>query len=294
MATVLVTALPYGVAPVGLGTPALARAHTGTVSVGPAGDGDVDEDAQRTLEEVKGLYDEGKARYETLDYEGAIDLWTRAYAKVPPSEANAAIRNNLVYNIATAQEKAFELDGDVTHLRQARGLLERYLEDHKALYGDSKEAKSETDKVETRIASLDRKIAAKQSQDSAAKPGPAASAPVRPPSRKQAIADEIRSDPVLYKRYKSGKGMIVGGSVSLGVGLVSAAIAGAAAVDARVGAAAGVGAFALAAVVTGLVLIPIGAKRYKGAKREAEKRVPVTVVPLWGPQLTGVALGTRF
>ncbi|MCA9707381.1 MAG: hypothetical protein KDK70_16120, partial [Myxococcales bacterium] len=109
------------------------------------------------VDEARKLYDEGKARFDTFDYEGAVQLWTQAYAKLP--EDAAGIRNSMVYNIATAQEKAFELDSDVQHLRQAQMLLESYIDNFKALYPRNPETKAEVDKAEDRIASLKERIA---------------------------------------------------------------------------------------------------------------------------------------
>lgn len=106
--------------------------------------------------ESRALYDEGKARFDTFDYEGAVELWTKAYAKLP--EESAGVRNAMVYNIATAQEKAYDLDKDVQHLRQAVLLLEQYVKNYKAIYKKTPETKAEVDKAEARIAVLKERI----------------------------------------------------------------------------------------------------------------------------------------
>jgi hypothetical protein len=109
------------------------------------------------LAEARALYDEGKARFDTFDYEGAADLWTKAYAKLP--EDSSGVRNAMVYNIATAQEKSYELDKDVQHLRQAVLLLEQYVKNYKVLFAKTPETKAEVDKAEARIAALKERIA---------------------------------------------------------------------------------------------------------------------------------------
>jgi two-component sensor histidine kinase len=121
------------------------------------------------LAESRALYEEGKAKFDTFDFEGAVDLWTKAYAKLPESEAS--VRNAMVYNIATAQEKAYEVDKDVQHLRQAVLLLEQYVKTYKAMYKKTPETKAEVDKAEGRIATLKERIArAERGEDVTAPP----------------------------------------------------------------------------------------------------------------------------
>ena len=79
------------------------------------------------MDEVKRVYGEGKAKYATKDYDGAIADWTRALGMLPETDENLEVRNDLVYNVATAQEKAYEIDKDVTRLRKAKALLEDFL-----------------------------------------------------------------------------------------------------------------------------------------------------------------------
>lgn len=275
-------------------------ASTGAPATAWAGPAPAAAPSQAQMDEVKQLYQEGKARYETLDYEGAIERWTSAYAKVPASEANAGIRNNLVYNIATAQEKAHELDGDVTHLKQARGLLLRYLEDHKKLYGEGEAAKAEIDKVEARIASLDAKISgvALAPPEPTAAEGPAAQPEDPKVTEKKAIDAAIRADPVLYKRYKSGKAMIISGSVLMGVGLVLLGAAGVIAADetlteSEASSASGLSfGLGVATLVTGIVLVPIGAKRFKASRREAKGRLGFA--PMLHPRMAGASMHLTF
>lgn len=107
--------------------------------------------------EARALYDEGKARFDTFDYEGAADLWTKAYGTLP--EDQAGVRNAMIYNIATAREKAYDVDKDLQHLRQAVLLLESYVKNYKALYKRTPETEAEVKKAENRIAALQERIA---------------------------------------------------------------------------------------------------------------------------------------
>ncbi len=129
------------------------------------------------LGESREMYDEGKARFDTFDYEGAVEMWTKAYARLPVDAAG--VRNAMVYNIATAQEKAYELDKDVQHLRQAVLLLESYVKNYKVLYKRTPETAAEVDKAEARIAALKERIA--QAERGEAPPPAAVVAPTQAP-----------------------------------------------------------------------------------------------------------------
>jgi tetratricopeptide (TPR) repeat protein len=253
------------------------------------------------MEDVKELYAQGRARFDTLDYQGAIDLWTKAFAQLPANEENRSIRNDLVYNIATAQEEAYKVDRDPTHLRQAIGLLRRYVDEYKALYKPTRQARAEVDKVKARIAELEARLA---EAEAATQP---AATPATPPDpraeeRRKAIAVKqlLREDPELSRQYRSGTSMIAGGSVALGLGAISlvvmlaylmlrsAARVGdeitgegpddAAEKSATTGAAVS-GGLGLGLIVTGAVLLPIGVGRRRRAKREAQERVVLHPYP---------------
>ncbi len=107
---------------------------------------------------AKSLYDAGVARYTAADYEGAVDLWLQAFALLPPTTDNQLIKAQLIYNVARAQQKWFDIDRDVRHLRQSKEILTRYLDDIDALYGPE-EADSEHEKINARIADLALQIA---------------------------------------------------------------------------------------------------------------------------------------
>ena len=139
----LVLALSVGVASIGHS----ATSRAAVVVVGP---GDAD------LEQAKQLYEKGKAKYATFDYNGAIDLWTEAYATIP--EDADWIRNRMVYNIATAQQLAYDVDRDVGHLRQAVMLLEQYVIRYERLHDEGPQTQAEVDKARERIEALRQRI----------------------------------------------------------------------------------------------------------------------------------------
>ncbi len=270
----------------------------------PAETAGSDED---TRAEAERLYNEGRARYETLDYTGAIELWTQAYSMVPESDEGRAIRAALVYNIAQAQEKAFDVDHDVVHLRQAKGLLERYLADFEALYESTPENKAEADKVRTRIDELTERIE-RASEGSASQTDPRAAARARQEearkkreeARKKELEHRKRADalfakdPKLSAQLKKGKTMMIAGGVVLGVGVLTLATGLYLAWNGYIiggGVTAGVGGLT---AIPGAVVLPLGVTRFKRARAEAMKRTEVTMVPTVLPGGAGLTFAGRF
>ena len=113
--------------------------------------------ADPVMDEARRLFDAGVARYTAADYGEAVSLWLEAYALVPPTFDNRFIKAELIYNVARAQQKWFEIDEDVTHLRQSRDTLARYLDEIDELYGE--QAALEREKIEEQIADIEASIA---------------------------------------------------------------------------------------------------------------------------------------
>jgi tetratricopeptide (TPR) repeat protein len=195
------------------------------------------------LTEAKGLYKEGEIKFQTADYEEALALWKRAFAILPDGDEHRGIRHALVYNIAEAHSRAYEVSRNPTHLRKAKILLENYRADHRALYGDEPEAVKERAEVDDRIAQLDKKIAESESAGETATPltednGTGTVTPTDPtqpqpqpqqpppPSKpltpKQQWDVDIKADPVYGPMWATGNKRIVGGAVLTGIGGVFA------------------------------------------------------------------------
>jgi hypothetical protein len=248
------------------------------------------------MAEIKKIYASGKVKYETKDYAGAIADWTEALGRLPQTPENQEIRNDLVYNIASAQERAYDIDKDVAHLRTARALLADFLETYKTLYRPDEQTVAEFKRVNERIAGLDARIAEAEAA------GP-------PPTRRVEkrldleVKQALQNDPVLWKQYKQGRSMITGGAVALGVGggflLVAAAVAPAGTDsvgderrDART-LAISLAIVGVAGIVGGAVLVGLGVPKKRAAKEEAVRRV--VVHPTFGVGGGGgfVGLGAR-
>lgn len=73
--------------------------------------------------DVGELYRRGHDRFETSDFDGAIELWTRAYEALPDGPKYRVTRATLLANLAHAHVKAFAIDEDPEHLRRADALF---------------------------------------------------------------------------------------------------------------------------------------------------------------------------
>ncbi len=244
------------------------------------------------MDEVKRIYSSGKVKYETKNYNGAIDDWTNALGMLPESQENREIRNDLVYNIATAQEKAYDIDRDVAHLRTARALLVDFLEAYKSMYRPDEQTVAEFKRVNDRIALLDARIA------EAEQAGPAV--PVQPKTEKRRLDLEVKhilqTDPELSRQYKSGRGMVIGGAISLSIGgvflLGAGAVSGLNDADtvssrrrANRNLAIALAVVGLAGAAAGATLLGIGIPKRRRAKEAAVQRVVVS--PTFAPEAGG-------
>jgi tetratricopeptide (TPR) repeat protein len=169
---------------------------------------------------AKELYERGKGQFDTANYAAAIELWTEAYTTLPDTPDNARVKAVLIYNIASAREKAFEIDRDVTQLRQARVLLQSYADAIPQLYGETEEGLEESEKVYARIASLDESIAAAEVQTDV--PAPTVADPVEQPTAVEPPEEGLAPltpapDPASRKMLWAGGTLVGLGGVSLGV-----------------------------------------------------------------------------
>lgn len=167
------------------------------------------------LTDAQRLYDRGKAKFETADYADAIELWTEAYAIVPETPESNQIKVLLIYNIATAREKQFEVSRDPAELRQATILLQSFEDSIAALYGEGPEAEAERAKVRERRAAIEvrlREAEAAQAAQAREDDGKAeGTEPTTPPE--PTTPDDGGVAP------RGGRGLVIGGAVAAGLGV---------------------------------------------------------------------------
>lgn len=249
------------------------------------------------FERARGLYQQGEARFATADFIGAIELWTEAFSSVPDSTDAARIKALLIYNIATARERAYEVTGDLTHLRQAKVLMVGYAESIPALFGDTPEAEVERGKITERLNAITAQIEVADRKKARERRGD------RPSDRPDDAPDSDRSHVVLLGTGAAALAVGVGGLAMMGAGLAIGSKANDLGdladddIDGRrsqfdrgrtgntLAIAGGVvgGVFA----ITGAVLVGIGAKRKASARGSAW-------APWIGPRAAGLGLRGRF
>lgn len=138
----------------------LALAPCPTLLAAPPPDAAADEapPPDEDFEAAKQLFDAGVASYTASDYGAAVEAWTQANALLPPTFDNRLIKAELIYNIARAQQKWFEIDGKIEHLRAARDTIRRYGEEIELIYPADQLA-LERQKVDEQVSELDAAIA---------------------------------------------------------------------------------------------------------------------------------------
>lgn len=160
-------------------------------------------DEEELYAKAQALYEKGKGEFETADYATAIETWTKAYTMLPSTHESARVKVLLLYDIATARELAFDVDGEVAHLRQAKILLENFDANIPALYEEGVAADEERKRVHERIAKLEQKI-----EEAEAGPGPLVDEPEPEP-------DVAPEDPDAAKKRKA---MVIAGATLMGLG----------------------------------------------------------------------------
>lgn len=203
---VLLAAALAGVGPSAVVPTAAAAAPGAAPAATPAPDADPLADAQR-------LYDRGKAKFETADYADAIELWTEAYAIVPETSDGAQTKVLLLYNIATAREKQFDVSRDPAELRQAAILLESFERSIPTLYGgEGPEAEAERTKVRAKRAELEARLREHEAAQAAADDEDDEATP--PPPEPTAPPDDDGAP-----QGRGARGLVIGGAVAAGLGV---------------------------------------------------------------------------
>lgn len=162
------------------------------------------------------LYDEGQVLYSAADYTGAIDKFTEALALSSRPEASFSpdVRGALLYNLATAHDKAFNVEGDLKHLRTARELYGRIVDEAETYGYDAElvgQATEQRDAVDERL----REAEAKEPEPEP-DPEPPVAAPRQPePEPADPETDDVR---------RPGRALTITGLTVAGLGVGASAI----------------------------------------------------------------------
>jgi hypothetical protein len=156
---------------------------------------------------ARALFERGLASYEAGDYGGAAAHWSSAYELMASDPSLVKSRRVLAFDLGQAHMRAYDVDGDRSRLGKARPLLEDYVawvdRPGHTMSDDEREDRARAEEMLARIDILE---GAPPSPRSVAAPTPPEDAPSRPPERR-----------------RTGTGFIVGGSVSLTLGVALAA-----------------------------------------------------------------------
>jgi hypothetical protein len=275
------------------------------------------------MQKVAELAQSAQTRYETADYAGAIELWTKAYDLLPGDPEYTSQRNLLAYQIGQACLEAYAIDPQVAYLRKADRLLSGYLqaidpqdtETAAEIDGRLKEIRGkigEHERLEAERLGREREEAerAREAAEAARRPDPAVEA------ARQAEAERRRKAAEAEK--KLGRRLSIAGGVGVGVGVSLLAVMGYGLGrganldddgDAEVATgmpdqaalqdfldkglsanrlAAATGAIGGVLLVTGVALLATGVSKEKRARKA------LALAPTWLPGGGGLALTGRF
>jgi hypothetical protein len=108
--------------------------------------------------EARELFQDGQAKYDTHDYDGAIEAFTAAFARAEQIE-DAEVRDEalarLGFNLARAHVSAYDIDHDDEHLALARRLLADYRGYERGL-GRDPDSDTDVQRLETELAKRER------------------------------------------------------------------------------------------------------------------------------------------
>jgi len=275
--------------------------------------------APSALSEAQAVYARGGASYETFDYEGAIAIWTQAYAMVGEGLEERQFKAGVLHAMGLAHELAYGQDHDIAHLHQGVALLQRYSAEYRSIYAVDANGEQHLAEVGARIVAMQQQLAALTAPPAVATqpaiatqpvvaPQPVALqpqvAPPPPQMRPMTVRDVLRSNPELGAQYRRGKTMSVFGGIFVGVGGVLSIVALVSYFDKQNANGdyyyydndyeeeLAMGIVGGSLVLTGAVLLGIGIPTKRAAATAA--RAQIAVLPRLSPTQAGLGAVVRF
>jgi hypothetical protein len=162
-------------------------------------------------------FDKGLAAYEAGDYAGAAEQWTEAYSLMASVPGLVGARNVLAFDLAQAQLRAYDADGERHRLLAAKELLDRYVAwvDRPGHTMNAAEREDRPRAIEM-LARIDVEL---RPISSPVVERPAAAVPAAVPPHTHPSARER------FDAMKRARNLIIGGSVMLGLGVAAGATA---------------------------------------------------------------------
>jgi hypothetical protein len=167
------------------------------------------EPAEPDLGEAKRLFDEGTARYDAADFSGAIEVFTLALSELrKQGVSDFRIRGLLLFNIGRTHMRAYGIDEEIGHLRQAKSIFTSFIDEAES-HPDEVDA-ADIEEAKAQLLEIDRLLAADSSE-----PAPQGK-PKREPRPKR-DRPEPKGDPKQLRAM--GIGLAAGGAALLGGGV---------------------------------------------------------------------------
>jgi hypothetical protein len=170
--------------------------------------------SEADLSEARRLFDEGTARYDAADFTGAIETFTLALSELrKQGVSDFRIRGLLLFNIGRAHMRAYGIDDQVGHLRQAKSIFTSFV-DESEKHPDEVDA-ADIEEARGQLVEIDRLLAASTSEPAPETKPKRERKPKQPRDR-----PEPKGDP--KKLRTSGIGLLAGGGVLLvgGIGML--------------------------------------------------------------------------
>ncbi len=163
---------------------------------------------QADLSKATQLFDEGTARYDAADYDGAIEAFTLALSELRGQGVDDfRIRGLLMFNIGRTHMRAFEIDEKTEHLRQAKSIFSRLIEEAE-LHADQVEA-SDIEEAKAKLIEIDQILTGGNEPEPEPEPEP----------KPEPVGEVDRADPDPKRLRASGIGLTVAGAALLGGGV---------------------------------------------------------------------------
>ncbi len=271
--------------------------------------------APSAAEQAQVLFKSGVSRYQMSDYNAAIEKFSQAFefsVEIEDRALRVRVLHALQFNLARAHMKSYGIDKDLSHLRTALDLLGKYLADEDL--GTDQEASAlateAREELDTREEEARALAASGQASDNDEQQGSEALlAPGEDADNPGASGDDRGA------ATSAGRGLLLGGYASLGLGVASlglmaggmvlASKSNGAYVDAGTGndvdaertrgelgnalaIAGGVGAGVFLA--TGIGMVIMGRKQ----KARASQMAALQWVPVWSSRQLGLSLKGHF
>jgi hypothetical protein len=162
------------------------------------------------------LFRDGQDRFETSDFEGAIELWALAYEELPDGPEHAATRALLLANIAQAHVQAHGVVGGIDHLRRADALYAEYLTMIDPADAQTRNTvEAERERIAAILAEHER---AQKEEEASAEPRPKATPePAGTPPPAMPLPDARPAGLASFKRWE--RAMVLSGGVTLAFGV---------------------------------------------------------------------------